>query len=72
MAFEIANALWRKIRPCEIGRGRAGILMAAVAETPVRWSADKTICADAAHLALTLAAPVVRGDGQEPQFDQSP
>ena len=41
MASEIANALWRKSRLGEIERGRAGALMAAVSEMPVRWSADE-------------------------------
>ena len=58
MASEIANALWRKSRLGEIERGRAGALMAAVSEMPVRWSADETVCADAVRLALALDRPV--------------
>lgn len=58
MASEVANALWRKARVGEIGRDRAGVLMAAVTEMPVRWSADETLCADAVRLALALDRPV--------------
>lgn len=58
MTSEIANALWRKSRLGEIERNRAGTLMAAVLEMPVRWSADETICADAVRLALALDRPV--------------
>ncbi|MDE0035055.1 MAG: type II toxin-antitoxin system VapC family toxin [Deltaproteobacteria bacterium] len=58
MASEIANALWRKVRLGEVERGRAGALMAAVPEMPIRWSADETVCADAVRLALTLDRPV--------------
>ena len=58
MASEVANALWRKVRLGEVERGQAGVLMTAVAEMPVRWSADETVCADAARLALALDRPV--------------
>lgn len=58
MASEIANALWRKARLGEIERGRAGALMAAVSEMPVRWNTDETVCADAIRLALALDTPV--------------
>ena len=58
MASEIANALWRKARLGEIERSRAGALMDAVAQMPVRWSADEAVCADAVRLALALDRPV--------------
>lgn len=58
MASEIANALWRKVRLGEIARGRAGILVAAVSEMPLRWHADEKICADAVRLAVALDRPV--------------
>ena len=58
MASEVANALWRKVRLGEVERGQAGVLMTAVAEMPVRWSADETVCADAVRLALALDRPV--------------
>ena len=58
MASEIANTLWRKARLGEIERGRAGALMAAVSEMPVRWRADETICADAVRFAIALDRPV--------------
>ena len=58
MASEVANALWRKVRLGEVERGQAGILMTVVAEMPVRWSADETVCADAVRLALALDRPV--------------
>lgn len=58
MASEVANALWRKARMGEIERGRAGVLMAAVSEMPVHWSADETVCAAAVRLAVALDRPV--------------
>ncbi len=58
MASEIANALWRKARVGEIERGQAAVLLTAVPQMPVRWSADETICADAVRLALALDRPV--------------
>ena len=58
LASEVANALWRKVRLGEIERGQAGILTAALSEMPVRWSADETVCADAARLAVALDRPV--------------
>ena len=58
MASEVANALWRKVRLGEVERGQAGVLMTVVAEMPVRWSADETVCADAVRLALALDRPV--------------
>ena len=58
MASEVANALWRKVRLGEVDRGRAGLLVAAMSEMPVRWSADETVCADAVRLALALDRPV--------------
>ena len=44
MASEVANTLWRKARLGEIGRDRAGVLMAALTEMPVRWNVDETLC----------------------------
>ncbi len=58
MASEVANTLWRKARLGEIGRDRAGVLMAALTEMPVRWNVDETLCADAIRLALALDRPV--------------
>ena len=58
LASEVANALWCKVRLGEIERGQAGILTAALSEMPVRWSADETVCADAARLAVALDRPV--------------
>ena len=58
MASEIANALWRKARMGEIERGRAGVLVDAISEMPVHWSADETICAAAVRLAVALDRPV--------------
>ena len=58
MASEVANTLWRKARLGEIGRDRAGVLMAALTEMPVRWNVDETLCADAVRLALALDRPV--------------
>ena len=58
MASEIANALWRKARLGQIERGRAAVLLTALPQMPVRWSADETICADAVRLALALDRPV--------------
>ena len=55
---EIANALWRKARLGEIGRGEAGALAAAVPEMPLFWSDDERVCADAVRLALALDRPV--------------
>ena len=55
---EIANALWRKVRLGEIGRGAAGVLAAAVPEMPLHWSDDERVCADAVRLALALDRPV--------------
>ena len=58
MASEVANALWRKARLSEVKRGDIGTMLAWVPEMPVRWSADETIGADAARLALALDHPV--------------
>ena len=58
MASEVANTLWRKARLGEIGRDRAGVLMAALTEMPVHWNIDETLCADAVRLALALDRPV--------------
>ena len=58
MASEVANALWRKARLGEIEPGDAGAAIAAIAEMPVRWSADETVAADALRLALALDRPV--------------
>ena len=58
MASEVADTLWRKARLGEIGRDRAGVLMAALTEMPVRWNVDETLCADAVRLALALDRPV--------------
>lgn len=58
LASEIANALWRKVRLGEIARSDAGAMMAAVAEMPLRWSADETLCAEAVRLAIALDRPV--------------
>ena len=58
MASEIVNALWRKARLGEVETGRAGVLMAAVTEMPVRWNTDETFCADAGRLAISLDRPV--------------
>ncbi len=58
MISEIANALWRKVRLGEIGRGEAGVLAAAVPEMPLRWSNDEFVCADAVRLAIALDRPV--------------
>ena len=58
MVSEIANALWRKARLGEIGRGEAGVLAAAVPEMPLRWFDDERVCADAVRLALALDRPV--------------
>jgi len=58
MASEIANALWRKARLGEIGRGDAGVMLASVPGMPVRWGGDEMICADAVRLALALDRPV--------------
>ncbi len=58
LASEIANTVWRKTRMGEIERGRAGIPAAAVAEMPVHWRSDETVCADAVRLAVALDRPV--------------
>ena len=58
MTSEVANALWRKARVGEIERRAAGILLANVADMPVRWGADETVSADAVRLALALDHPV--------------
>ena len=58
MASEVANALWRKARLGEIGRGDAGAVLARVPEMPVRWNADETVSADAIRLAMALDHPV--------------
>ena len=54
MASELANALWRKARLGEIGRGEAGAMLASIPDMPVRWGADEDVAADAARLALGL------------------
>lgn len=58
MASEVANTLWRKARLGELTSARAGTLMAAATEMPVRWNADETYCADALRLAVALDRPV--------------
>ena len=58
MVSEVTNALWRKARLGEIGRGEAGPLAAAIAEMPLRWYDDEVLGADAARLALALDRPV--------------
>ena len=58
MVSEVANVLWRKARLGEIGRGEAGVLAAAVAEMPLRWSDDEALGSDAARLAIALDRPV--------------
>ncbi len=58
MASEIANALWRKARLGEIGRGEAGTLAATVQEMPLRWGEDEGLGADATRLAIALDRPV--------------
>lgn len=57
MASEVANTLWRKVRLGEVQLGRAGALMTAVTEMPVRWNTDETFCADALRIALALDRP---------------
>ena len=54
MASEVANALWRKARLGELGRGDAAALLANVPDMPVRWGDDEIVCADAVRLALAL------------------
>ena len=58
MAFEVANAIWRKARPGEIERRAAGILLANVPDMPVRWGTDELVSADAVRLALALDRPI--------------
>ncbi len=54
MASEVVDALWWKARTGEIGRGRTGAAIAAVAEMPVHWAGDETVSGDAGRLALAL------------------
>ena len=58
MASEVANALWRKARAGQMERGAAGVLLANLPDTPVRWSTDEFVSADALRLALALEHPV--------------
>ena len=58
MASEVANVLWRKARVGQIERADAGAAMALLADMPVRWNDDETVCADAVRLALALDHPV--------------
>lgn len=58
MAAEVANAPRRKARPSEIEQDEADAPMTGLSETPVRWSADETVCADAVRLAVALDRPV--------------
>ena len=58
LASEVANVLWRKARLEEIGRGTAGSVVEAVAETPLRWCEDEQVTAEATRLALALDRPV--------------
>ncbi len=58
LASEVANALRRKARQGEIGRGEAGALIAAVPEMPLCWAEDERVCGDVARLALALDRPV--------------
>ena len=58
MASEVANALWRKARLGELGRGDAAALLANVPDMPVRWGDDEIVCADAVRLALALDHPI--------------
>ncbi len=52
MVSEVTNALWRKARLGEIGRGEAGTLAAAIAEMPLHRYDDAVLGAAAARLAL--------------------
>lgn len=58
MASEVANALWRKARQGQIGRGDASAAVAWVPNLPVHWNDDETVSADAVRLALALDHPV--------------
>lgn len=57
MASELANALRSKTRRGEITRNEVGVLLPAMPEMPVLWSAGEAICGDALRLALALARP---------------
>ena len=58
LASEVANALWRKARLDEIDRHTAGSIAEAIPETPLRWSEDEQVTAQATRLALALDRPV--------------
>ena len=57
LASEVANAVWRKARTGEIGRGEAGMLVHAISEMPLHWHNDEELGADAVRLALALDHP---------------
>ena len=52
LASEVANAIWRRARAAEIGRGEAGMLVHAIGEMPLHWHNDEELGADAVRLAL--------------------
>ena len=58
LASEVANAVWRKARAGEIGRGEAGMLVHAISEIPLHWCKDEELGADAVRLALAFDRPV--------------
>ena len=58
LASEVANALWRKARAGEIGRGEAGMLVHAISEIPLHWYKDEELGGDAVRLALAFDRPV--------------
>ena len=52
LVSEVANPVWRKVRPDQVDRGSAAQLVATMPDMPVRRHADETICADAIQLAI--------------------
>ena len=57
LVSEVANAIWRKARAGEIGRGEAGMLVHAISEMPLYWYNDEGLGVDAVRLALAFDRP---------------
>ncbi len=58
LVCETANAIWRKTQLGQVRPSRAGSLISQVAEMPIRWHGDETVCADAVRLAVAYKRPV--------------
>ena len=57
LVSEVANAIWRRARAGEIGRGEAGMLVHAISEMPLYWHNDEELGPDAVRLALAFDRP---------------